>query len=527
MKTNGVGETLLVVFVVLKLTGNIDWSWWWVLCPLWIPLLIALLALGVGCLAMIIAGFRAQHANKKALRELRQKLKSINPIVESLNKIPAGQKVETEVHQRKYLHAILLALTIWAQQAQAQPNILVIQADDQSYAQDQIAMPFLWDKYGTEGMVFANYYVTTPQCCPSRVSLLTGQYRRTHGVLSNNHKPPLTLDTLPKRLQALGYYTAHIGKYTNAQDGTPRPEYNYWAAPVGGKTRDRQENVLWNVNGVEIQHTGLELDTILEHVAEVIDECPGNRPLALFINPHAPHAKALAYPEDKGYFSGIKLFTKPSDREADLSDKPRYVREFKKRPGAIRKARVFYKEQLDASSSIDRMIFNTHNQLELDGRAQNAVVFYTSDNGYLYGEHGIVGKSVPYEEAIKVPAIMWGAGVPEGLDLELRANIDVAPTLLRLAGGTAPATMEGQDMYRQGHKVLFIEGGGRALTEKGNIPKWVAAKTLNRVAIETAGEARGECYNMKTDPWQMEAKPLDSCPKLQRAITQFKRGKAK
>ena len=348
---------------------------------------------------------------------------------------------------------------------QAQPNIVVITTDDQSLNMLRGKyMPKAIKQIAQRGTTFTSALVTTPLCCPSRASLLTGQYAHNHEVLRNAYTLLSDKDNvLPAWLGRAGYRTAHVGKFLNGYEqatGDPAevaPGWDSWFTTLGA-TRYFDYEV--SANGKRL-HFGKGPRS---HVTRVINRkaatmvrrfTPAPQPLYLQVDHRAPHTETnansggrcgtKAVPENPGDEKRLRhepLPNPPSFNEADVSDKPSFVRD---RPllneGKLRKIAKRYDCALGALRSVDRGVKQIVQTLKQTGELDDTVLVFTSDNGFYFGEHRIArDKTHPYEEAIRVPLMIR---VPErflgGRPLvplvhDQVANIDLAPTFLELAG---------------------------------------------------------------------------------------------
>ncbi|HZA89563.1 MAG TPA: sulfatase [Solirubrobacterales bacterium] len=370
--------------------------------------------------------------------------------------------------------AALAALPAGAPPAHAapkakEPNIVVITTDDQTLASLRPdTMPNVFRQIAAKGTTFTNAIVTTPLCCPSRATWLTGQYAHNHGVTSNRLAYAALeekINTLPAWLHRAGYKTAHVGKYLNGYEGAvgdPRevaPGWDLWYTMLGS-TRYYSYDVA--ANGRQI-HFGQRND---DYVTRVINHraatwagrlTRGNKPLYLQVDHRTPHTetgietrggcqgRTVPDPDDKQLFKSEPLPQPPSLNEADISDKPSFLQS---RPpldlNKFKKLAKRYTCGLAALRSVDRGVGEIVEKLKKSGELGNTVIAFTSDNGYYQGEHRIaVGKIYPYEEGIRVPFVvrvppryLGGASrIPE-VSAPV-ANIDLAPTILDLAGATA------------------------------------------------------------------------------------------
>ena len=346
--------------------------------------------------------------------------------------------------------------------ADAKPNFLVIVTDDQTLEQMR-ALPKTERFVGRKGTVFTEAAVTTPQCCPSRVSYLTGQYAHNTGVLSNKHGYTALADpgnVLPVWLQRAGYATAHLGKFLNGYEKAigpiteVAPGWDEWATLL--KPRRYLDYEL-QVNGESVPYGDDEEDyltsTLTGRAQRLIRELgAAEDPFYIQLDHYAPHSGFGDLSGSCGDFAGAEsagwerygdkpLPAPESFNEREIADKPVFLRRHD-RLGKANKARIrnSYRCALASLDSVDKGVKELIGTLEAEGLLENTVVVFTSDNGFYYGEHRIPGsKTLPYEEAIHVPLLIR---LPEALRGETRvrevdaqvANIDLAPTILDLAG---------------------------------------------------------------------------------------------
>jgi arylsulfatase A-like enzyme len=310
------------------------------------------------------------------------------------------------------------------------------------------AMPFVNRTLRPLSLDFRHSYVTTPECCPARASLLSGGfYAHNTGVLGNDGpnggaKRFVDADSLALKLHRAGYKTALIGKYMNGYDEiTPRvpPGWSRFVGTVRSGDWSSFTMVIGKSGGsagtgriVELEGHIVEFEfDEAQRFLESIDD----QPFFLLVTPQAPHKPASPQPQDVR-LHGAYTYRKRSWGEDDLSDKPRYVRRRARR--FDRKTAVsdeFHRDQLRTLRSVDRGVEALHQQLADSGELESTVFIFTSDNGYLWGEHRLEGKNLPYDESIRVPMMVSLPGALTGRDDHLVAmNLDVGATVLDLAG---------------------------------------------------------------------------------------------
>ncbi|MBN8656018.1 MAG: sulfatase [Anaerolineae bacterium] len=414
-------------------------------------------------------------------------------------------------HLKRLFLPLLLILTISPMAVGCQnlfvederPNILIIVTDDQRYDTMEY-MPETTAALFDQGVEFKHAFVTTPLCCPSRASILTGSYAHEHGVLNNDLS--LEKPTFIELMHENGYYTGLVGKYLNSWKGEPRPEYDYWVSYKHGETRYENPNL--NVNGEWIRHQGEYVTyTLGNYVIDFLQQAgKKNKPFILLYTPNAPHSPVSPAPEDANLFDDLPPHRPPSFNEEDVSDKPNWLaNEPLLPPDVIVSTDVFRLNQLRTLVSLDRAIGKILQELENQGELDNTFILYISDNGVHWGEHRLVTKNRYYDEVSRVPfAIRYPPLISQPyLDEEhVVGNIDIAPTALDLAGIPIPEEMDGMSIldlfsgntkWRDG---ILLEGWpGRGVFSAVHSGKYVYAEIF---------EDTSEFYDLTKDPYQLE-----------------------
>ena len=420
----------------------------------------------------------------------------------------------------------------------SRPNIVVLMTDDQTVESMRVmhnVKRLLVDR----GASFENSFVSFPLCCPSRATFLTGQYAHNHGVLSN--RPPAggyeALDgssTLPVWLRRAGYATAHVGKYLNGYgERSPTeipPGWSEWHASVD-PTSYRYYDYTLNENGRLVKYgrdrASYKTDVYAETAVDIIRRrAGGEAPLFLsvaFLAPHAggpygddrPPGTALPASRHRGRFATEPLPKPPSFNEADVSDKPGGVRI---RPrldrNAVAQVTEGYRLRLESLLAVDEAVARIVDALECTGELDNTLIVFTSDNGFLQGEHRIpTGKVALYEPSTRVPLVVRGPGVPAGVRLRQEvANIDLAPTIAEAAGARAGLVMDGESLWPflrdpgpSRPRDLLHEGPGTAPSvlqfTAVRTPRWLYARHFSG-AVELYDLSRDpdELTNLAADP---------------------------
>jgi N-acetylglucosamine-6-sulfatase len=379
------------------------------------------------------------------------------------------------------------------------PNIVLVMTDDQALTQmTREAMPNVTELLADEGTRFDRAYLTTPLCCPSRATLLTGQYGHNNGVLRNVYA--LLKDkgnVLPVWLRQAGYVTAHVGKFLNLyhrghRELAPAPGWSEWHTLVW----DDEENYYvydMSVNGKRVHHGQDPSDystRVFNRTARrlVRRYIPRRRPLFLELDEVAPHTSLFPHrlpacnpppdPRDAGLFADEPLPQPPSFNEEDMSDKPAFMRPAPLLTNnQIARMTRTYRCGLAALHGVDRSVGGIYREIKRLGELGRTVFIFYSDNGFLVGEHRIFGgKLNPYEEAASTPLIMRvpgrylkGHGPAVGHVSAPVANIDLAPTILRLAHAN-PCPPRGRCRTMDGRSLLALIAG--------RTPAWAAERPI-------------------------------------------------
>jgi arylsulfatase A-like enzyme len=404
------------------------------------------------------------------------------------------------------LVAILLVTASGCQpffQKDERPNFLIIVTDDQRLDTMEY-MPNTQRLIFDQGATFANGFVTTPLCCPSRSSILTGMYAHNHGVRENEDR--LNHTTFIETLHEHGYLTGLVGKYLNSWKGEARPEYDYWVSFFKGQTVYYRPDL--NVNGTWVRHGEDQYVTYLlgDYAVEFLDQAARqDKPFVLLFAPNAPHHPTTPAVEDEHLLADLAPHRPPSFNEADMSDKPEWVAT---RPlfteEQIREIDRYRRDQLLTLISLDRTIARVMDHLENSGEMDRTMVIFISDNGQFWGEHRFeTSKNRYYDENVHVPfAVRYSPLIPAPyLESRIVANIDIAPTVLDLAGIPIPASMDGESL------VKLLQGGGSwrefLLLEGGILDgSYVGVRSERYFYGENNGYP--EFYDMLADPYQLQ-----------------------
>jgi len=436
------------------------------------------------------------------------------------------------------LIAILFSLNLLSQKTEKKPNFLFVLVDDQPY--DAVGFsnryPFLKtpniDKLAKEGVNVKNFFVTQSICSPSRASFLTGTYPHIHGVNQNNkYVDPDWTNYAPfsTHLQKSGYETAHIGKIHMAwKRGKEhiRPGFDYWFSFIG---QGQYFNPKVNDNGRETQIEGYMTDILTDKTVDwLVNKRDPDKPFSLNLWHKAVHEKHLPAPRHEDLFQDDPLPEPPFDTHKEtFKGKPEWLRrktygfkwnENDKIPEELPEItwpinKHKYMQLLRSLIAVDESLGKVIKTLEEIGELENTVIIYSSDNGYFMGEHTFIDKRLAYENSMRVPMIIRYPKLISKSSVvdEQCLNIDIAPTILDLAGVNKPSYMQGESMLKliSGKKdkswrksMLFEYYVDDAWPYAG--PNQVAVRTNEYKLIDNFLEDDiDELYDLKNDPGEM------------------------
>lgn len=346
-----------------------------------------------------------------------------------------------------------------------QHNVVFILSDDHRYdAMGFTGHPFLetphLDSIAQAGVHVKNAFVTTSLCSPSRASILTGLYTHKHRVIDNNRLVPEGTRYFPEWLQRAGYATAFIGKWHMGR-GTdePRPGFDHWVSFRGqGHYLPPSPDYTLNVNGERVPQKGYITDELTDYAVEWLEQQnAAERPFFLYLSHKAVHANFTPAQRHDGRYAEAP-FALPASGDPDAPgylSQPRWLRDQRNSwhgvdfpyHSELDIAR-YYKRYSESLLAVDDSVGRVLAQLEEMGVLDDTLVVYMGDNGFMFGEHGLIDKRVAYETSIRVPMLMQcpslfsGGGALE----QVVANIDMGPTILHAAGLRTPEHMDGRSV---------------------------------------------------------------------------------
>lgn len=434
--------------------------------------------------------------------------------------------------------AMIVAGSAWTAAAnpqQRRPNVIFILIDDLRW--DDLGIsghPFVKtpniDRIGREGVMFRNAFMTTPLCSPSRASFLTGQYPHTHGITDNVDRSAAShkLITFPLLLQQSGYATAFIGKWHMGNDDSRRPGFDRW---VSFKGQGSYVDPEINEDGNDVKPAGYITDLLTGYAVEFIKR-KHDKPYLVYLAHKAIHPEVMQHDDGsvnladaeqfipaerhRNLFTGQKIPRRPSAMRAPVG-KPALQRKIEDLPPlgantATRDEAVL--GRLRSLMAIEEGVGEIMKALTETNQLDNTAIVLTSDNGYFYGEHGLsVERRLAYEESIRMPLLIrYPAAVKAGtMRDEFALNIDLAPTLLDLAGVAIPASMEGNSL-------VALLNAARTDWRKSFLLEYYSDRVFPRIrqmgykAVRNERwkyihyfelEGMDELYDLEADPYEM------------------------
>jgi N-acetylglucosamine-6-sulfatase len=415
------------------------------------------------------------------------------------------------------------------------PNIIVILTDDQPYHTVDY-MPAVKHQLMAGGITFENGFVTTPLCCPSRVSILTGEYVHNHKVYTD--RMPMggapkfnDISSVATWVNNAGYRTAYFGKYLNEYEaltpfGYVPPGWDVWDAFLAKNLTAHEDlgnlqyyfNFSLSENGTPVEYpkskANFSADVITRKALSFIRD-QRDEPFFMMVgyyNPHSPYISAPRHQDTFRAGSGWDWvqYRPPNFNEKDIRDKPSYIADLE--PLSPEEVDIAHRQILRSLLSVDDGVASILAALEKAGLSKNTIIIYLSDNGMTLGDHRFgVGKNCPYEACIKVPFIVYAPGYyAPRTDAHLVANIDLAPTIANWAGVTIPTSVDGMSMLpilehpsaKWRDEILFEHWP----TEEGvgsMVPEFYAIRTATWKYVEySTGEM--ELYDLVNDPYELQ-----------------------
>jgi len=368
-----------------------------------------------------------------------------------------------------------------SQPAKKPRNVVFILSDDHRYDYMGFIKRIPWletpnmDRMAVNGAYIRNAFVTTALSSPSRASILTGMYSHAHKVVDNSAPLPEGLKFFPEYLQKAGYNTAFFGKWHMGNDtGDPQPGFDHWE---GFRGQGEYWNPRINTNGTWIQYTDSTYvtDLITEHAIDFMKKQPKDKPFLIYLSHKGVHDNFSPAKRHRGSYDDVELVFPPSYRIPEygmpalptidsITGKAASHKECygdRMMPDWVKNQRESWhgvdysyhgrpwesqvRNYCETLRSVDESIGAVLDYLEEAGIADNTLVIYMGDNGFAWGEHGLIDKRQFYEESVRVPMLVYCPGIVKAGTIveQMVQNVDVAPAILDYAGLEKPSQMVG------------------------------------------------------------------------------------
>ncbi len=406
--------------------------------------------------------------------------------------------------------------------AQAKPrNIVFILTDDHRYdalgflrSQAFIETPHL-DAMARGGVYLKNAFVTTALCSPSRASILTGLYAHQHRVVDNNNPVPSDLIFISQYLQKAGYETAMIGKWhMGGGIDDPQRGFDHWVSFKGQGTYLPSRNGL-NVNGKRVPQKGYITDELTDYAIEWLSGRKRTKPFMLYLSHKGVHAEFVPAERHKGKAKGLPFATPLTMDPAKVKDAPMWVRNQRNSWHGVDfpyhsdlNIEEYYKRYAETLRGVDDSVGRVMAWLKEQNLLEETLVIYMGDNGFAFGEHGLIDKRTAYEESMRVPMLAHCPQLFKGgaTAEQVVANIDITPTMLEAAGLQAPNYLAGKSFISvaQGKAAPWRDGLLYEYYWERNFPQTPTLHALRGARYKYI-HVHGlwdidELYDLETDP---------------------------
>ena len=338
-------------------------------------------------------------------------------------------------------------------------NVLFVLTDDQRYdafgfmkGQSFLETPNL-DAIARNGVHLPNAFVTTALCSPSRASILTGLYAHRHKVVDNDSPLPSDLIFFSQYLKQAGYETGFIGKWhMGGPIDRPQPGFDHWVSFKGqGSYLPSKDG--FNVNGKHVPQRGYITDELTNYALEWLGARKGDKPFMLYLSHKAAHAEFIPAERHRGRYQD-KTFAPPKTMDpANVQGAPMWVQNQRNSWHGVDfpyhsdlDIEEYYKRYAETLLAVDEGLGQVMDLLKERGWLDSTLIIFMGDNGFAFGEHGLIDKRTAYEESMRVPMVMQCPDLFRGGTVvqQVVANIDIAPTILEAAGLRAPDYMDGK-----------------------------------------------------------------------------------
>ena len=410
----------------------------------------------------------------------------------------------------------------------------MVLVDDMRWDEMKVAgHPFIdtpnMDRLARDGARFLNAFACTPLCSPSRATFLTGQYPHTNGIIDNTARPSHDLRVFPVELQRAGYRTGFFGKWHMGNDASPRPGFDHWVAlPGQGEAIDPA----LNVDGESVQAKGYTTDLLTDYVERFMDRS-SDRPFLVYLAHKAVHPNVIqrddgrvvpipgqpggfvAAERHRGRYAGRTIPRRANAFKPPLG-KPALLRQIDDLPPLGAKTATTDDEirgRQEMLLAVDDSLGRILAALERKGALDTTMVVFTSDHGYFYGEHGLnEERRLAYEETIRIPLVIRYPSLAKAgtTPSELALNLDLAPTLLEVAGHKPAPEIQGRSLVpvlkgeaREWRTSFLVEYFTDTVFPRIRNMGYVAVRTTRHKYIHYR-ELQGmdELYDLERDPYE-------------------------
>lgn len=400
------------------------------------------------------------------------------------------------------------------------PNIVVIMTDDQDVQSLQY-MPKTKALLADKGVTFTNSFVQFSQCCPSRSTWLSGQMAHNHGVLGNSvdwhgaypYWKPQEANSLPVWLKNAGYYTGFMGKVMNDFNREPYHVPPGWSWFRGMKKEGYYDWIVYGVYNDLVPQTEYSTDNFATRTKNFVTVRP--EPFALFVWPYAPHidgsGRAVPAVRHAGMYSNAAMPRSPAFNSQHTTGKHPIVQAFPQlTPAEVTETELGWRAYIETLQAVDDLVEKTVNELIANGRISNTYIIFTADNGYLHGDWKRRGKALPYERSVRVPLIIRGPGLPQGVTSNaLVTNVDLVATITAISGTVPLRVLDGKNILPlfgpnpPAWRSAFMMTGmfDPAQVYDSGHTRWNAVRTKTRKYIR-ASDGHEELYDLQADTWE-------------------------
>lgn len=373
--------------------------------------------------------------------------------------------------------SMISSTALRAEDVTAQPlNVVFVLCDDHRFdCLSSAGHPFLQtphlDRLANDGVTCQRAYVTTSLCSPSRASILTGQYAHNHRVVDNYHPVDPALVFFPEHLQKAGYQTAFFGKWHMGGDiDDPQRGFDHWAAFKGqgtyfpdghGTTREVPQTTYdgLNINGKRVPQKGYITDELTDYAIDWLSSRQQESPFFVYISHKGVHADFVPADRHRGQYDDESLpISIPSVAEMNAGNLPMWVRNQRNSRHGVDfgynlngfSPEVYYRRYCESLLAVDDSVGRMRGYLRENELADQTLFIYMGDNGFQFGDHGLIDKRTAYEASARVPLIMSAPGqIPAGTNFNtLIANIDIGPTVLEAAKAKPLDAQDGKSMWK-------------------------------------------------------------------------------